>query len=250
MNILIRLFIFGTILILALASLNIYSGGFDVLRWAVFVSSLAFIYTTCRSRAIAWIIAFAAIAAAFNPFYHFLYLTKDAWRILDIFVVAAFSIFFWRYYGFYNKGLQFEKYVSSLFPSNIWVIADRTKDSSKKLGRFVESDTNPDFTFRHITSGKTMAVECKYHSYLYKGKYGDFGIWWRKEQGRRYESYGIKNKISVFVTIGIGRSPKNPKRLFFCPLAKLNNAAYEFIPERDLKQFERKPDAQFLSDSF
>lgn len=248
MNALIRFFIFGTIFVLILATLNFYSGGFDVLRWSVLVSSLALIHITYRSRATGWIIVFGAIAIVFNPFYRFLHLTKDVWRWVDIFVIAAFSIFLWRYNDFYKKGLQFERYVSSLFPSNIWVIADRTKDSSKKLGRFVESDTNPDFTFRHITSGKTIAVECKYHSYLYKGKYGDFGTWWRKEQGKRYEGYGVENKIPVFVAIGIGGSAKNPQRLFFCPLAKLNNAAYEFIPEKDLKPFERKHGVPFSSD--
>ena len=150
MNVLTRLFIFGTIFVLILATLNLYSGGFDVLRWAVFISSLALIYITHRSRTTGWIIVFAAIAIVFNPFYQLLHLEKEIWRGVDVFVIAAFSIFLWRYYGWYKKGLRFERYVSSLFPRNIWVIVDRTKDSSKKLGRLVESDTNPDFTFRHI----------------------------------------------------------------------------------------------------
>ncbi len=182
--------------------------------------------------------------------YQFLHLEKEVWRGVDIFVIVAFSVFLWRYYSVYKKGLQFERYISFLFPHNIWVIADRTKDSSKKLGRLVESDTNPDFTFRHIATGKTIAVECKFHSYFYKGKYGDFGTWWRKEQGERYRAYGAEHKIPVFVAIGIGGDAKNPQRLFFCPLEKLNNAPHEFITENDLKQFERKHGVQFLSDSF
>ena len=251
MNILIRFFILGTIFVLVLAALNLYSGGFDVLRWAVFISGLALIYITYRSRTIGWMIVFAAISIAFNPFYQFLHLEKGVWRGADVFVIAAFSIFFWRYYGLYKKGLQFERHVSSLFPRNIWVIADRTGGGLfKKLGRLVESDTNPDFTFRHIATGKTIAVECKFHSYFYKGKYGDFGTWWRKEQGARYRAYGAERKIPVFVAIGIGGSPKNPQRLFFCPLEKLNNVPHEFITESDLKQFERKHGVQFLSDSF
>lgn len=246
MNILVRFFIFGTILILMLATLNLYSGGFDVLRWAVFASSLALIHVSNRSCTVGWIIIFAAIAIIFNPFYQFLHLTKEVWRGADVFVIMVFSVFFWRYYGLYKKGLRFERYVSSLFPNNIWVIADRTKDSSKKLGRLVESDANPDFTFRNIETGKKIAVECKYHSYFYKGKYGDFGTWWRKEQGERYRTYGTKHQIPVFVAVGIGGSPKNPRRLFFVPLEKLNNVPYGFITENNLKQFERERGARFI----
>lgn len=250
MNILTRLFIFGTIFVLILTTLNLYSGGFDVLRWAVFVSGLALIYTTYRNRTIGWIIIFAAITIVFNPFYQFLHLKKEIWRGVDVFVIVAFSVFLWRYYAIKKKGNQFEEYISSLFPKKIWVVADRTKDSTKKLGRLVESDTNPDFTLRYIATGKMIAVECKFHSYFYKGKYGDSGTWWRKEQGERYRAYGAEHKIPVFVAIGIGGSPKNPQRLFFCPLEKLNNVPYEFITENDLKQFERKHGVQFLSDSF
>jgi hypothetical protein len=97
------------------------------------------------------------------------------------------------------------------------------------------------------TSGKTIAVECKFHSYFYKGKYGDPGTWWRKEQGQRYRAYGAEYKIPVFVAIGIGGSPKNPQRLFFCPLEKLNDVPYGFITESDLKQFERKHGVQFFT---
>ena len=147
MNILIRLFIFGTIFVLILATLNLYSGGFDVLRWAVFVSGLALIYTTYRNRTVGWIIVFAVITIVFNPFYQFLHLEKEVWRIVDIFVIGAFSIFLWCYYSFYKKGLQFERYVASLFPRNIWVIADRTKDSSKKTWAFGRIRYQPRFYF-------------------------------------------------------------------------------------------------------
>ena len=135
MNVLTRLFIFGTIFVLVLATLNLYSGSFDVLRWAVFISGLALIYTIYRSGTIGWVIVFTAISIVFNPFYQFLNLEKNIWRGVDVFVIVTFSIFLYRYYGLYKKGVEFEKYVSSLFPHDIWVIVDRTKDSSKKLGR-------------------------------------------------------------------------------------------------------------------
>ncbi|MEK7554289.1 MAG: DUF6804 family protein [Patescibacteria group bacterium] len=116
MNILTRLFIFGTIFVLILVTLNLYSGGFDVLRWAVFVSGLALIYTTYLNRTIGWIIVFAAITIVFNPFYQFLHLEKEVWRGVDVFVIATFSVFLWRYYAIKKKGNQFEEYISSLFP--------------------------------------------------------------------------------------------------------------------------------------
>ena len=245
-----RFFIFFTIFILILATFNLYKGDFDFLRWTVFLSCLVLIHTTYRSKVTGWMIVFIVISIIFNPFYQFLHFEKEIWRGIDIFVIIGFSIFLQRYYSRYAKGLQFERYISTLFPSNIWVITDRTKDSSKKLKRLVESDTNPDFTFRNKSTGKTIAVECKFRSSSREGKYGDFGIWWSKEQGKRYEMYGSKHKIPVFVAIGIGGGPNNPKRFFFCPLERLNNTAYGFVTEKDLNIFERKNERQFLSDSF
>jgi len=96
--------------------------------------------------------------AVFNPIIPLYLKSINAWRIIDLMAALAFGVFLWRYYDYYGKGYQFENYIASLFPTNVWVIADKTRDFSRILKRPVESDTHPDFTFRHIKTGKIFAV--------------------------------------------------------------------------------------------
>lgn len=258
MNNLTRLFIFGTAFALLFAALNLYNGDFGVLRWTVFISGLILAYAAYQSH-VWWFIVFATITILFNPFYQFLALTKETWQEMDILAAAVFSIFITseetgtktslknkQDEENYKKGIDFEEFVSStLFPKNIWAIEDRTKDSSKKLERLVESDMHPDYRFRHKTTGQRFAVECKYRSKFFKG-----GIEWQKgQQGERYRVYGETHNIPVFVAIGIGGNPDNPARLFFCPLEKLGDVNHGFITENDLIKFERDPKKSFSIDT-
>jgi len=186
-----------------------------------------------------WFSYFVFLIFLFNPFYRFFYFSKTIWQAIDVVTVFSLLYFVFDYYRAYAKGVRFEEYVSSLFPKKIWRIVDRTKDSSKKLDRLVLSDMNPDFTFQYIQSGKMIAVECKYRSYFIKGKYGDMGYWWEKEQGERYKQYGEKMKIPVFVALGVGGTPVNPSRWYLCPLNVLNLAPYGFVTEKMLEKYKR-----------
>lgn len=241
-QIILRIVIWGVVATLLVASIGLYRGDFTILRWAVSVSGVALAYTAYRSRKIYWLSAFIIAVLIFNPVIPLYIHNVTIWRVIDLVVAAVFGLFLWRYYDYYGKGYSFENYVASLFPTNIWVIADKTRDFSRVLKRSVESDANPDFTFRHIATGKIFAVECKYRSYFYKG-----GVEWDKRKGENYEVYSRKYRLPVFIAIGVGKSPKSPERLFLCPLEILNNSRYPIITEEKLRPFEKNPRKQFMS---
>ena len=240
--VILRIFTWGVAIILLVASAGLYRGDFTILRWVVSMAGIILAYTAYRSKKYYWLFVFIVAAAVFNPIIPLYLRSISAWRVIDLIAAIAFGVFLWRYYDYYGKGYQFENYIASLFPTNVWVIADKTRDFSRILKRPVESDTHPDFTFRHIKTGKIFAVECKYRSYFYKG-----GVEWDKRKGENYAMYSRKHKLPVFVAIGVGRSSKNPERLFFCPLEAFNNSRYPIIREEELRRFERDARKQFTS---
>jgi len=228
------------------AAFGWFKTDFNLLRWYVSIFSFLLAWITFDSKNWRWFYGFLIIILIFNPFFRFFSLSKLGWQIIDIITCAFLSFFVFDYYRAYAKGIRFEKYISNLFPKNLWVLTDRTKDSSKNFDRTVESDMNPDLTFRNILTGKTIAIECKFRSTFYRGKYQDFGYWWKKEQGERYKKYGKKMNVPVFVALGIGGTPQKPNRLFISPLETLNEAPYGFVTEKMLKPFEKNPAEKIL----
>ena len=84
------------------------------------------------------------------------------------------------------------------------------------FGRPVESDQNPDMTMRYIRTNELFSIECKFRS----SGHDDKVSWARSDQIINYLVYGQKNKRPVFVIIGLGGSPDNPKRMFCVPIAE------------------------------
>jgi len=240
--VILRIFVWVVVAVLLVAAAGFYRGDFMILRWVVSIAGIILIYTTFISRKFYWLTAFIIAVIVFNPIVPLYLKNIGAWRIIDAAAAVLFGIFLWRYYDYYGKGYSFEYYIASLFPAGSWTVMDKTRDFSKALKRSVESDSNPDFTFRHIKTGKVFAVECKYRSYFFKG-----GIDWDKRKGDNYRIYGKSRGIPVFVAIGVGGNPKNPLELFFVPLEKLNNFSYQIIPKEELALFKRKPRQQFIS---
>ncbi|MBI2355706.1 MAG: hypothetical protein HYV13_00685 [Candidatus Doudnabacteria bacterium] len=237
-----RILIWIVIITLLVAAAGLYRGDFGILRWLVSLAGIVLSFIAYRSRKIYWILGFIGAVILFNPVVPIYLHNAKIWQVLDLVVAIVFGVFLWLYYDTFGKGYKFESHVASLFPRDIWVVVDKTRDFSKILKRTVESDSNPDFTFRHIGTGKILAVECKYRSYFFKG-----GIDWDKRKGENYREYGRKQGMSVFVVIGVGGSPKKPARLFFCPLERLNDSRYSIIREEELRQFERNSRQSFTS---
>lgn len=135
----------------------------------------------------------------------------------------------------YGKGYDFEKYFSELMGPKKWSIENWTRDVSGELGRPVDSDTHPDFTFKHLESGKIVSIECKYRTQFDNNT--DPRIRWaEKYQISKYNKFEDENGHSVYVVIGLGGKPSKPERMFLAPLYSLK---YPLAKESYLRKFER-----------
>jgi hypothetical protein len=239
-----RLIGWMAVVMLVMAAIGWYEGKFFLLRLAIFGVCCVFIFLTHKGKKHVWVVFFILMALAFNPIYP-LQLSLQVWRILDVAAALGLSFFLWNYYDSYGKGYRFEDTLASLFPSYEWVIADKTRDYSKKFERVVESDSNPDFTFRHIRTNKFFSIECKYRSYFYNG-----GIEFTARQLNNYLNYGSNHNIPVYVALGVGGSPKKPGKLFLIPITSVSNGYKSgFLSVKDLEKFQRNPAAPFTLNS-
>lgn len=184
----------------------------------------------------------------------------DYWRyrlllLLTTLFVIALILLFYRWYRHrkiskdkrYEMGVAFENYVQSLFDMGDWTIVRSTGDLSRKLGRKVESDSDPDFVMRDKGTDKVIAVECKYRSGFHKGK-NEYGILWAQEyQLKNYNIFREKERIPVFIAIGLGGTPSKPDHLFLVPLYCMR---YRFVSAEYIKRFERSPKNKFTIGEF
>lgn len=168
------------------------------------------------------------------------------WNMALIAIIPAFSMMaFYLGIALYKrrqiKGISFEGYVESLFSRQEWRLAE--SNAYRKHHRWIESNSNPDFVFIHRKTNKKVAVECKYKSALPK-EY-DRIFWAYEDQIEHYQNFSAKEKIPVFVIIGIGGRPKNPKNIFLISLGLIK---YPDVKLEYLQKFERDPKRYFSLD--
>ncbi|MDI6751817.1 MAG: OB-fold nucleic acid binding domain-containing protein [bacterium] len=172
--------------------------------------------------------------------------------VVGIILIAVLGRLLYRRYKAgrdiaYEMGVGFENYVQELFSKDDWTIARTAGDLSRKLGRKVEQDSEPDFVMRHKEKNRLFAIECKFRSNFWKGK-EEYGILWApKYKIRNYNRFWEKEKIPVFIVIGLSGTASAPQHLFLIPLPYLK---HQFISENRLKKFERKPTDRFSLKEF
>ncbi|MEK7452857.1 MAG: DUF234 domain-containing protein [Patescibacteria group bacterium] len=164
---------------------------------------------------------------------------KSFIAITPLFSAIAFYFGLMFYKRRQYKGISFEGYVENLFNKQEWRIAE--SNAYRKLGRWVESYSNPDFVFIHRKTNKRIAVECKYKSV--SRKENDRLFWAYEDQIENYQNFSTKKGVPVFVVIGIGGRPKNPKKIFLAPLSLVK---YPDVKMNYLQKFERDPRKPFL----
>lgn len=233
-----KIFTFLAVALLFCLALDITYINLYIAKLTISVSAIYLFVVAARTREKIWLIFFALTAIFLNPVYDVLKLTKTDWRIIDLVIAVGFILFFYRYYDSYRKGSNFEKFVANLFPPEMWVIEDWTKDKSRGLRRKVESDNNPDLTVRSLNNNKRYAIECKFRSRFWTTPSGT-GIFWNAKSHDFYKKYGEKEKISVRVVFGVGGNPKHPVRIFIVPLEKLEQYKGGIIPAQYIGQFEK-----------
>ena len=139
----------------------------------------------------------------------------------------------------WEKGLEFEKYVLSLFPKDKWEIEDYTKDTIKGVDRKINSSVNPDFTMKYKKTGDCFGIECKYRSYLYGiNNNPNKGFSIKQRHLNNYKEFNKKSGCEVYLILGVGGSPSKPEKMF---KVHLDNAK-SFINETSLKNHQFKFD--------
>jgi len=238
-NKILKIIISAQIIMLLLIIFGI-SDSYNILRWDVLIVTIIIALFSISSRRYYWGIIFIIFAILFNPI-DSPSLSKTEWVLADIFLI--FFLIYWSldYFWNYRKGLLFERFTINKFPMDSWILVDHTKDLHKKFHRFVESDSNPDFTFRKKINGKIIAVECKYHSIYWNHKKWGLGVKWNKHQGERYLDYSHKNNIPVYIAIGVSGNPSSPKIISFIPLEIIQKEYYKFIPKKILEIYQKLP---------
>lgn len=172
--------------------------------------------------------------------------------VIGIILVASLAHLLYRRYKTgrdvaYEMGANFEGYIQNLFSENEWTISKTAGDLSRKLGRKVEQDSEPDFVMRHKKENRLFAIECKFRSNLWKGK-EEYGLLWApRYKIRNYNRFWEKEKIPVFIVIGLSGLPSAPQHLFLIPLPYL---PHQFISESRLKKFERGATDKFSLKDF
>jgi hypothetical protein len=142
-----------------------------------------------------------------------------------------------------KKGDDFENYIVTLFnpKAERFLLKEWRSDKIADNGIYALSSHNPDLEFQYIDGYRShsFAVECKWRS-----KFQHREIDWAKPyQIQNYISYQEKNKIPVFIAIGVGGKPSQPEQLFVAPLNEIS--MYPTLFESYLKKFKRSPAHSF-----
>lgn len=143
----------------------------------------------------------------------------------------------------FEKGRLFEDYIIKLFNEKNfklmkWRKAEKIIDKS-----FLFDHSNPDLELIFVGARKyRFAVECKWRSEFIKGKIS----WANDYQICSYEDFENRNRIPVFIAIGIGGESSKPAMLFVTPLC--NISMYTEVYESDLIPYKRKPTHKFFYD--
>lgn len=128
------------------------------------------------------------------------------------------------------KGDEFEAYIRThLFVKDRYDLLQRTHDYTTNKDDYVENTKEPDFKFRSIKTGKEFFVEAKYRSDYYENAIE----WCKPFQLKRYKE--IDKKISVYVTLGVGKESNSPSQIFFIPLKDIK---YTKLFRSFLKDYE------------
>jgi hypothetical protein len=144
----------------------------------------------------------------------------------------------------FEKGWHFEQYVIQLFNKDNFHVHEWRK-SEKLVDKVLLQDcANPDLEFIFSRKQKYhFAVECKWRKEFVKGKIN----WATYKQIDTYRNFENRNRIPVFIVIGIGGEPSSPERLFVTPLCNIE--LHSEVYETELIPYKRKPTSKFFFDT-
>lgn len=140
-----------------------------------------------------------------------------------------------------EKGDAFEKYIARSFDKDSFTIVEWTSDKGID-GRYAESNMNPDLVFELNvpTQRAKFAVECKYKSSVDSSGFIELCS---SAQLSRYKEYSIRQRIDVFIALGIGGAPDFPAEVYAIPIHILTHHKTEL---KKIKSYYKKPGGRFF----
>mgnify|MGYP005639836015 FL=1 len=145
-----------------------------------------------------------------------------------------------------EKGIAFEKFIvrklnkNKLFKLLHW----RGDKIDSETGIYPEENTYPDLVVKFSLNEKQvkLAIECKWRKTFFKDSI-DIG---KSYQIINYKKYQDIQNQPVFVAIGVGGTPSNPKQLFIVPVNDFedNKISAKLLFDK----YRKKPDTDFYYD--
>lgn len=115
-----------------------------------------------------------------------------------------------------EKGDAFEQYVVSQFSRRYFKLRHWRSDKGIN-GVYAESNKDPDleWEFTHQNQTTAFVVECKWRA---KTAADDTLLWAKERQWEHYCNYAKRQRLPVFVIIGLGGTADTPEEVYVVPL--------------------------------
>ena len=138
-----------------------------------------------------------------------------------------------------EKGDAFEKYVVKRFSRKHFKIKEWRGDKYVD-GVYAESNRYPDLEIGFTLRDKqdVFAVECKWRKSSFNGELR----WGENYQLEQYQKFSEHKNLPVFIIIGVGGSPSDPKYLYVIPLQDVKS---HILNTSDIKRFLKTDDRDF-----
>ena len=129
-----------------------------------------------------------------------------------------------------EKGAAFEEYVITCFDNKEYRLIEWRSDKHIPNWGGPASCQWPDLVMEHIGRRERVAIECKYRSLPRSGQVE----WARPDQIYNYTQYEKREKIPVYVALGLGGAPESPKAFY---IARLRHMKEPIMSLQDLDRF-------------
>ena len=129
-----------------------------------------------------------------------------------------------------KMGREFEQFVITRFNKSEYRLLDWRSDKYIRGWGGPSSSRAPDLLMEHIPTRNRFAIECKFRSHTK----GTRLPWARPDQLQNYRDYEAREKVPVFIALGIGGEPRSPSSLF---IMRLERMKYPDVMLHYLEQF-------------
>jgi Holliday junction resolvase len=144
-----------------------------------------------------------------------------------------------------EKGDAFEKYIVRCFDEERFKIIEWQSDKGID-GRYPEANMKPDLIFALMLQEGNVkfAVECKYRSQIDKSKLIEICS---SDQLDRYKTFARREKMEVFLALGVGGTPDCPDEVYAIPLRNVYHAKVEF---KKIEKYFKQPGRRFFYSAY